>query len=300
MDNSPKKRRRSYLPIVLILLAVFVLMWFAAARVEKMLAARAAQELAAQQAAAQEQARLQAEQEAEQQQDHSYLKFPDVPLNTYDRDAYYKVGPFRYYMLQDCQAGIDVSSHVGTIDWPTVKAAGADFALIRIGYRGYTEGQIQSDVCFQEYYSGCRDAGLSAGVYFFSQAVNEAEAEEEAQFVLDALNGAPLDYPVFFDWEPIEDKARTDAMDDDTLNACVLAFCKRIEEGGYRAGVYFNQTYGYEKLDLSALKDYTFWLADYEIPSGFTYDFAIWQYSDCGTVDGIDLPVDLDLAFIKE
>lgn len=136
------------------------------------------------------------------------------------------------------------------------------------------------------------------GVYFFSQAVTPEEAEEEADYVLDILDGQELAFPVAFDWETIAgDEARTDGLDGETMTRCAAAFCKRIEDAGYRPAVYFNQTQGYLRYDLRELTDYELWLAEYDSAPDFYYHFDLWQYSHTGRVDGIQGDVDLDLAF---
>ena len=91
--------------------------------------------------------------------------------------------------------------HQGDIDWQAVRGAGVEFAILRVGYRGMTEGGLNVDATFQQNYQGAVDAGLQVGVYFFSQAVSQEEAREEADFVLQTLNGRELAYPVVFDWE---------------------------------------------------------------------------------------------------
>ena len=166
---------------------------------------------------------------------------------------------------------MDISSHQQSVDWEAVKAAGVDFAILRAGYRGYTEGAIQEDETFLTNLAAAKAAGLKVGVYFFSQALDKAEAVEEAEFVLNLLDGAELDYPIFFDWEDIEAEARTDGMDSVTLTACAVAFCKRVELNGYRAGVYFNQRFGFEEFDLRDLQDYELWLAEYALSPSFPY-----------------------------
>ena len=173
-----------------------------------------------------------------------------------------------------------------------------DFAILRIGYRGYTEGSIQEDAYFEQNLAGAIDAGLDVGVYFFSQAMDEQEAREEARFVLDKISGYQLAYPVFFDWEKIGADARSDAMDLTSLTTVTDTFCSEIEAAGYQAGLYFNQQLGYEELHLPSLQGYTFWLAEYNDTPSFTYDFDLWQYASDGSVDGIDGDVDLNLAFI--
>lgn len=220
--------------------------------------------------------------------------------NTYDAALFYEENGLRHYAdPSKSQVGIDISSHQSEIDWEKVKAAGVDFAIIRLGYRGYTEGAIQADENFIKNMDGAAAAGIDVGVYFFSQAVTPQEAEEEAQFCLQWLQDWELEYPVLFDWEDIEAEARTDGMNSITLTACAKAFCQTIEEAGFRAGIYFNQTFGYQELNLPELKDYCFWLAEYNNTPFFEYDFEIWQYRCDGTVDGIDGDVDLNLAFVK-
>ena len=180
-----------------------------------------------------------------------------------------------------------------------LKAAGVDFAILRAGYRGYTEGAIQEDETFLTNLAAAKAAGLKVGAYFFSQALDKAEAVEEAEFVLNLLDGAELDYPIFFDWEDIEAEARTDGMDSVTLTACAVAFCKRVELNGYRAGVYFNQRFGFEEFDLRDLQDYELWLAEYALSPSFPYHFDVWQYANDGMLSGVDGPVDLNLAFVE-
>lgn len=170
--------------------------------------------------------------------------------------------------------------------------------MLRLGHRGYTEGGLFRDQTFEQNLRGALDAGLEVGVYFFSQAVTPQEAEEEADYVLEALGGQALTFPVAFDWESIPgDEARTDGLDGETVTRCAAAFCKRIEDAGYRPAVYFNQTQGYLRYDLRRLTDYALWLAEYDAAPDFYYHFDLWQYTDTGRVDGIRGDVDLDLAF---
>lgn len=226
---------------------------------------------------------------------------PAVAENSYDPDGFYEEGGFKRYESLDTVAsvGVDVSSHQQEIDWELVAASGVEFAMIRVGYRGYTEGEIQEDSYFTQNIEGARRAGLDVGVYFFSQALNEEEAVEEASFVLEKIEPYALSYPVIFDWEDIEQEARSDGMDSITLTACAQAFCQTVEQAGYRAGVYFNQRFGYEEFDLASLRDYVFWLAEYNDTPSFSYHFELWQYCNDARVDGIRTVVDLNLAFLR-
>ena len=221
-------------------------------------------------------------------------KTEEIPENTYDPSCFYMDGGFLRYESDTItsQVGIDVSAHQQEIDWQRVAKSGVQFAILRVGYRGYTEGAIQEDAYFEQNLEGAIDAGLDVGVYFFSQAIDEQEAREEARFVLDKISGYLLAFPVFFDWEKIGSEARSDTMD--------LAFCTEIRNAGYQAGLYFNQQLGYEELHLPSLQTYTFWLAEYNDTPSFAYHFDLWQYSASGTVDGIEGDVDLNLAFFRK
>ena len=194
------------------------------------------------------------------------------------------------------RTGIDVSAYQKEIDWPAVAADGIDFAILRLGYRGYTEGGLFLDKTFEQNLQGALNAGLDVGVYFFSQAVTPEEAEQEADYVCSALDGYDITYPVAFDWEPISDEsARTNGLDGETLTQCADAFCARVKEAGYTPAVYFNQSLGYLRYDLRELTDYALWLAEYDSKPDFYYHFDLWQYTHTGQVAGIEGNVDLDL-----
>lgn len=223
-----------------------------------------------------------------------------IPANPHDPNDFAEKNGFIVYTgTETWHTGVDVSAHQGEINWEKAAADGIQFAMIRLGYRGYTEGEIGLDPYFLRNIEGAQAAGLDVGVYFFSQAITKDEAVEEAEFVLNWIEGYELDYPIFFDWEDIEAEARTDGMDSVTLTACAVAFCKRVELNGYRAGVYFNQRFGFEEFDLRDLQDYELWLAEYALSPSFPYHFDVWQYANDGMLSGVDGPVDLNLAFVE-
>jgi GH25 family lysozyme M1 (1,4-beta-N-acetylmuramidase) len=195
--------------------------------------------------------------------------------------------------------GVDVSAHQREIDWERAKADGVAFAILRIGFRGNTEGGLMADERFAANYVGARHAGLLVGVYFYSQATSEAEALEEADYVLRLLDGVPLDLPVFFDWEEVA-KGRTGGFATSAVSVWAQSFCRRIAEGGYRSGVYFNQRYGYSIMRLENLTEYAFWIAEYADDQSFAYQTDFWQFTGSGHVDGIDTIVDLDLMYAPE
>lgn len=220
-----------------------------------------------------------------------------VERNTYIPQAFVQ-GENGWISYPDALQGVDVSVYQGEIDWQAVADAGVDFAIIRVGYRGYSQGGLQMDERFRENMDGALAAGLDVGVYFFSQATSVLEAEEEADFVLSAVRGYPIKYPVAFDWEFIDGaEARTDGMDGDTVTQCAAAFCELVSVAGYTPMVYFNQELGYLFYQLDQLDASQFWLAEYDTKPDFFYDFEMWQYTHTGAVPGIQGNVDLNLAF---
>ena len=226
-----------------------------------------------------------------------------VRANTYDNDSYRLDEETGYlsYLGSRYTRGIDVSAHQKEIDWSRVAATGMQFAMVRAGYRGYTRGTIVKDEYFDANMRGALSNGLAVGVYFFSQAVTPAEAEEEAYLLLDWIRDYNVTYPVVFDWEE-QDKedSRTQGADGNTVTACALAFCKVIEDAGYTPMTYGSPRKVYNGgLSLEYLQDYPFWLAHYTIdtaPTSFRYHYDMWQYSSNGAVDGIEGRVDLNIC----
>ena len=196
--------------------------------------------------------------------------------------------------------GVDVSSYQEDIDWERVRDAGFDFALIRIGYRGYSVGNIFPDERARENLAEAKAAGFDVGVYFYSQAISPEEAREEAQWCLDFLAGESLQLPVVYDWEYVSPSARTGGMDRETLTECAKTFCGIIENGGYQPMIYFNKHVSQDLLDLEALAEYPFWLAQYKNQMDYPHQVDFWQYTESGSVPGIEGDVDIDLMFIYE
>lgn len=226
----------------------------------------------------------------------------DVPRHTLDYDNVVVENGFKnYYIDGEKQnlTGIDVSYHQGDIDWEAVRADGVDFAMLRVGYRGYETGKLNVDERFHEYAEGALDAGLDIGVYFYSQAVNAEEAKEEAEFVLEQIKDYEIMYPVAFDWEFAGDEsARTNDVSSETLNECAAVFCNRIARGGYIPMIYSVKRMALMKFDLSRLAGFDFWLAEYREEPEFPYEFSMWQYASDGRVNGIEGEVDMNMSFI--
>lgn len=231
--------------------------------------------------------------------------FTNVPLHSYDYSGLKFIdGRYVYYQNDEVtsKTGIDVSYHQKDIDWKAVAADGIDFAMIRVGYRGYESGLLNLDEQFHNHVKGAVDAGINVGVYFFSQALTVEEAKEEAYFVLDIIDEYEITYPVAFDWEIMGvNSARTNSMRANTLTECAAAFCDTISDAGYMPMLYSGLRLALLKLDLSKLSDYDIWYAQYKDghnPPELAYDFKMWQYASDGKVDGISGDVDLNISFV--
>ncbi|MCM1326193.1 MAG: Ig-like domain-containing protein [Bacteroidales bacterium] len=194
--------------------------------------------------------------------------------------------------------GIDVSKYNGNIDWNAVKNSGVSYVIIRVGYRGYTQGSLVDDSKFATNIKGATAAGLKVGVYFFTQAVDQVEAVEEASMVLERIKGYTISYPVFLDVEPSGGKGRADSLSKETRTAVCKAFCETIQNSGYTAGIYANKTWLNEKIDTSQLSAYKIWLAQYAATPTYKGRYDMWQYKSTGKVSGISGNVDMNISYL--
>ncbi len=205
-------------------------------------------------------------------------------------------------------SGIDVSEHNGKIDWKKV-SRNIEFAFIRVGCRGYKTGKLMEDKYARENLRGASKAGIAAGVYFYSQAISEKEAEEEADFVLDFIDSYDVDLPVVIDFEYPADAdgyetgrlagaGLTMQQNTDIINA----FCSEIANKGYTPALYAS-TYMLEyHIDTQKLlPDTVIWLADYNEKPTYSGDYDIWQYSKTGACDGVKSKyVDRNYWYMKD
>lgn len=199
------------------------------------------------------------------------------------------------------ERGIDVSAYQGKINWKKVADSGVTFAIIRVAGRGYGEsGNLYDDKRAQENYAGARKAGLKVGAYFFSQAVTPEEAVEEAEYLLEKTKDWTLEMPLVYDWEYISEEARTANIDQQTLTDCMIAFCERIKQAGKEPMLYFNPNQAKRLFHIEQVTDYDFWLAMYTDWMTYPYKFHMWQYTNQGTVPGINGNVDINLLFYYE
>ena len=198
--------------------------------------------------------------------------------------------------------GIDVSKYQSGLDWNKIKKSGVSFVIIRIGYRGYgAEGKLVKDPMFEEHFTNARNAGLKVGVYFFTQAVNEAEAQEEAEGCNWALNGRMLDYPIFYDTEASTapgGTGRADGLGVEDRTKCAIAFCERVKELGYKPGVYASTTWYRKRVNYNTLRSrYTIWNAHYGVSSS-PIGCDLWQGTEKARINGYSGELDANISYI--
>lgn len=198
--------------------------------------------------------------------------------------------------IKNAKLGIDVSGHQGTIDWDQVKEAGIQFAMIRLGYRGYTQGGLALDDNYVTNIETALESKMPVGVYFYTQAVSYEEGVEEAQYVLKNIADYKISYPVVIDTEKMEaDGARANDISNEERTDAIVGFCDTIKDAGYTPMIYANRNWYAQNLDMDRLGDYQLWLAQYSNVPDFPYLFTGWQYTSEGSVPGISGSVDIDV-----
>ena len=192
--------------------------------------------------------------------------------------------------------GIDISKHNGNIDWNAVKNSGVQYVILRCGYRGSASGVLVEDQKFKSNIQGATAAGLKVGIYFFSQAVNEVEAVEEASMTLSLIKNYRITYPVYIDVESAN--GRADGISKAARTSVINAFCQTIRNSGYTPGLYANKNWLTEKINTGALGGCKIWLAQYVAAPTYAGRYEMWQYSSRGSIAGIKGNVDLNVSYM--
>ena len=194
--------------------------------------------------------------------------------------------------------GIDVSSHQGKIDWKSVKTSGIDFVIIRAGY-----GNSTVDKYFVQNITEALKIGLKVGIYWFSYALNEQDARKEADFCISTVGPYKLSFPIFYDFEYDTERYANDnkvKFTNKSRVSVIKAFCDRVKELGYEAGIYTNLDYIKYRLNFDDLRAYPLWLATYGGDESQTaYGEILKQTTDSGKVSGIPGNVDMNVCFIN-
>ena len=232
------------------------------------------------------------------------IPYYDIPTNSYKLDDFRAEGNgVITYEGGDSYVGINVNYKAGDIDWAKVAESGVDFAMIRVGYREMTDGNIVLDNKFKENITGATDANIPVGVYFYSKAVTNDEADKEATFVLEQIRGYNVTYPIAFFWEydtkddgSVDQSSRTVQCNGEQVTGFIDTFCSKVELAGFETCYYATKSMAYDKLDLSKLTNYDLWYAEYQSKPSFYYNFGMWQYTKEGNVPGISQSVPITLA----
>lgn len=227
---------------------------------------------------------------------------PYLPKNTYDFTKFVNNDSQMKYMEDGKKVsflGADISKYQGDVDFYQLKDAGIDYVMLRVGARGYGSGQILMDEYFTANIQKATEAGLDIGVYFYSQAITPEEAVEEANLVIQSLEGYKIQYPVAFDMEYVEnDTARVETLTRADKTTITKAFLDTIQTAGYRPMLYGNKEWLIKRIDLSKLTAYDVWLSQVKDVPDYPYKFAMWQYTTSGEVNGISGYADLNVCFI--
>lgn len=227
----------------------------------------------------------------------------DLPKNSFSRGDFWmdkEAGELKYVGDENITTykTIDVSKFQGKIDWDKVKAEGVDYAFIRVGLRGYGSGALVEDEYFKENIEGAKKAGIKVGVYMFSEAINEEEAKEEAQFVLERIKDYDIDLPVVLDVEDIAgEDGRNEALSKEELTNVCKTFFETVEKEGYHTMLYGNIKCLVTLVDLEQLRNIDIWYAYYNDDIYIPYQVAGWQYASDGQIDGITGNCDLNIFF---
>lgn len=227
---------------------------------------------------------------------------PYLPKHDYDFTQLVCQSNWMKYFENGTQTsfeGINLSEVQDYVDFSAVKKSGVDFVMIRLGARGYGTGQLILDDYFLDNIKRATDAGLDVGVYFFSQAITADEAVEEANMVIESLDGYQISYPVAYDMERIlSDVSRIDSLTKSERTDIAKAFLEKIEEAGYKTLIYGNKEWLIKQIDMSKLTAYDVWLSQASDIPDYPYKFTMWQYDRGGTVDGVSGYVDLNISFV--
>lgn len=198
--------------------------------------------------------------------------------------------------------GVDISKHTGKVYFPSLKAAGVDYVMIRLGSRGYSTGQITLDENFKENIEGAIEAQLDVGIYFYSQALSQDEAVQEANFVVQNLEPyrGKVKYPIAFNMGFVSnDKSRIEGLSREDKTAVSVSFLDAVRAAGYVPMVYGDKEWLIKEVDLTKLQDYDVWLSQEEEIPDYPYRYAMWQYNTDGVLNGIDGGADLNICFVN-
>lgn len=198
------------------------------------------------------------------------------------------------YKSENTKMGIDVSQWQGNIDWQKVKDAGAEFAIIRIGYQKDYDAGYAIDPYFVQNITGAKEAGLDIGIYFYSYAKTVEEGEEQANWVADNLKEYDINLPISFDWESWNSFVKCNMSFYD-INKIARTFVKTLENRGYKGSLYGSKNYLQRVWYEDRFEN--IWLAHYTKETDYDKKYYLWQFCNTGRIDGINGDVDIDVLY---
>lgn len=230
---------------------------------------------------------------------------PYLTKNTYDFTNLSESAGIKKYLGNGrsvSYVGVDISKHTGVVNFNRLKATGVDYVMLRLGARGYATGQITLDDNFIENIEAAIEAELDIGIYFYSQAISEEEANQEADFVIQNL--APykehIKYPVACDMEKVpNDNARIDSLSREDKTTITNTFLSSIQAAGYIPMIYGNKEWLIKNIDLAKLQNYDVWLTQEQDIPDYPYQYAMWQYTTTGLINGIEGDANLNICFVS-
>lgn len=229
---------------------------------------------------------------------------PYLTKNTYDHTKMEEKAGLKRYMENGKKisyVGTDISKQNGDVNFGSLKAAGVDYVMIRLGGRGYGTGQLSLDENFKKNMDGAVEAGLDIGISFYSQAISQEEAVQEVNFVIQNLEPyrAHVKYPIAFDMEFVaNDEARIEALSKEDKTSIAASFLEGIKAAGYVPMIYGDKEWLIKEIDLAKLQSYDVWLAQEQDLPDYPYQYTMWQYSTEGVLNGVTGDANLNICFV--
>lgn len=219
-----------------------------------------------------------------------------IYLNSSDKAYSYDDGNYKSILIAD------ISKFDSDIDFNELKNIGVEGVMIRVLWRGYTEGGIYIDELFEEHYKNAKAAGLKVGYYVFSQALNEDEAKQEADILLANIENRDCDLFICYDYEsPGAEEGRIHPLTKEERTKHALYFCDYIKEKGYKPIVYANNDWALNYYDIETIaSSYPVWYAQYTDSPDFPVKVLLWQYTDSYKMEGVSKPIDMNLMLVKK
>lgn len=195
---------------------------------------------------------------------------------------------------------IDISKYNIVSNYASLATA-VNGAIIRSGYRALRTGKLTEDPLFKTHIEGCVKNNIPVGIYFFTTAINVNEAAQEAEYAVSLIKNYKLSFPIFVDTEMSNNKhdGRSDSLSKVVRTSCIIAFCERIKQLGYEAGIYASDSWFVSQLEFDKIKGYNLWVASYSKAPVRVSNYIGWQFSSSQTAPGVNGRVDMSYWYVE-